>query len=80
MKKILIIAFILCTSLSFSQSKSFKISGNIVSDEDNLPLESATVYLQRVVDSSLITYTITDKNGKFTLEGKSNDKIANLYI
>ncbi|WP_111309055.1 outer membrane beta-barrel protein [Confluentibacter sediminis] len=80
MKKILIIVAILFATLSHSQSKSFKISGNLISEGDNTPLESATVYLQRVIDSSLITYTITDKNGKFVLEGKTNDKKANLYI
>jgi Outer membrane protein beta-barrel family/CarboxypepD_reg-like domain len=80
MKKILIIALFLCTALSFSQSKSFKISGTLVSEEDETSLESATVYLQRVVDSSLVTYTITDKNGKFVLEGKTTDKKLNLFI
>src|SRR5690606_27322887 len=80
MKKILIIVVIMLTTHAFSQSQSFKISGNLISGEDNTPLESATVYLQRVNDSSLITYTITNKNGAFTIEGKTNDKKANLYI
>jgi len=80
MKKILSIGVILITTLAFSQTKSFKISGKITSEVDNISLESATVYLQRIADSSLISYTITDKNGNFNLEGKTNDKKVNLYI
>ena len=67
-------------SFSFSQTKDFKIFGTILSEDDTLPLESATVYLERVKDSALITYTISDKDGKFQLEGRTADKNANLYI
>ncbi|MCF6183294.1 MAG: carboxypeptidase-like regulatory domain-containing protein, partial [Bacteroidales bacterium] len=58
---------------SFSQSKSFKISGTLITNDINAPLESATVHLERVKDSSVVSYTITDKNGKFTLEDKTYD-------
>ncbi|XMO87415.1 hypothetical protein AAFN75_03850 [Algibacter sp. AS12] len=79
MKSILLVIVILFTSLSFSQSKSFEISGTLISEEDAVPLESATVYLQRVTDSSLVTYGLTNKEGKFTLEGKIARKKANLF-
>ena len=58
MRKLLFAVTILCSLLSFSQSKDFKISGKIVAEEDNTPLEAATVYLERERDSSLVTYTI----------------------
>ena len=63
-----------------AQSKPFEISGTLISEDDKIPLESATVYLQQVNDSTLITYTISDRDGKFTLENKTPYKKANLYI
>lgn len=80
MRKIITILVIMLTTHAFSQTKSFKIFGKITSEEDNISLESGTVYLQRIVDSSLISYTITDKNGKFNLEAKTNEKKAHLYV
>lgn len=81
--KKLIIALLLLTSVAtFSQSKlkDFKISGTLISEEDQKPLESATVYLERIKDSSLVTYTISDKNGKFTLEESTYDKQLKLLV
>jgi len=68
------------TISAFSQSKNFKISGAIVTESDGLPLESATIHLERVKDSSLVTYTISDKDGKFVLEEKTADQSLNLFI
>tara|TARA_R110002050_G_scaffold202057_4_gene337206 strand:+ start:4167 stop:6944 length:2778 start_codon:yes stop_codon:yes gene_type:complete len=65
---------------SFAQSKPFEISGKLISEDDQTPLEAATVYLQRVKDSSLITYTISDRDGKFLLEDKTSEISANLYV
>ena len=81
MKQLAIFALVsLCSFLAFSQDKSFEISGVIIADEDKTVLESATVYLERQKDSSLVTYTISDKNGNFTLEGKTADFKLNLFI
>ncbi|WKB82212.1 TonB-dependent receptor [Cellulophaga lytica] len=82
MKLFLTLVVMLTTLTSFSQSKQkpFAISGTIITADDNQPLESATVYLQRVKDSSLVTYTITDQNGAFSLEGKSYDATLNMFI
>ncbi|MCX7552075.1 outer membrane beta-barrel protein [Xanthomarina sp. F2636L] len=70
----------LWVSIVFSQSNKFQISGTVISAEDQSPLESATVHLERVKDSTVITYTITDKDGRFSLEDKINDTQVNLYI
>ncbi|GAA4236373.1 outer membrane beta-barrel protein [Postechiella marina] len=67
-------------SKAFSQSKSFQISGTIIAQDDNNPLESATVYLQQIADSTLVTYDISDDHGEFYLEGKTNQKQLNLFI
>ncbi|WP_406684634.1 outer membrane beta-barrel protein [Seonamhaeicola sp. MEBiC1930] len=68
------------TKKSKSLLKPFEITGVLTSEIDKTPLESATVYLQRVKDSALITYTISDSKGKFVLENKTNDKEANLFV
>ncbi|MCK7590092.1 outer membrane beta-barrel protein [Subsaxibacter sp. CAU 1640] len=69
MKYILIVIALCWASLSFSQTK-FKIQGTLVAEQDSIPLESATVYLETPKDSTLVTYTITDREGKFTLEDR----------
>lgn len=80
MKKLFLFLALLSVSLSFSQSKSFKIFGTLLSEDDKTPLESATIYLERVKDSSLITYTISDKNGKFEIVNETYDDKLNLFI
>lgn len=82
MKNFLVVFALLFAFSVSSQNKqtSFKISGTLIAADDNLPLESATVYMQRVKDSSLVTYTITNQKGVFVLEGKTFDKNLNLVI
>ncbi|MCK5402335.1 MAG: carboxypeptidase-like regulatory domain-containing protein, partial [Flavobacteriaceae bacterium] len=80
MKHYFFVFVLFCVTVSFAQTKPFKISGTLVTDTEKTALESATIYLERVKDSSLVTYTISDKNGKFSLESKTTDKSLNLYI
>lgn len=80
MKRFILFLVLSSTLFSFSQSQPFKISGTVKADSSKTPLESATVYLERTKDSTLVTYTISDKNGNFTLEGKTYDKQLNLLI
>ncbi len=80
MKYFFTIAFSLFTFLSFSQTKSFKVQGKLISEDEKTPLESATVYLERAKDSSMVTYTITDRDGNFSLENKTAESALGLYI
>ncbi|AXT21004.1 TonB-dependent receptor [Flavobacteriaceae bacterium AU392] len=81
MKQFIVLIFLLFSVFSsFSQTKQFEISGKIITADDKATLESATVYLERENDSTLITYTISDKDGKFTLEGRSSDSKLNLFV
>lgn len=80
MKNFFIVLVCSFTFCAFSQSKPFKISGKAISQQEKIPLESATVYLEQVKDSTLVTYTISDKNGDFTLEGKTYNRKLNLLI
>ena len=80
MKQIIFVALLFCAINSFSQSKDFKITGTVQTDENKEPLESATVYLERIKDSTLVSYTISDKDGKFSLEDKTYDESLKLFI
>ena len=80
MKKVFSLVFLLTISISFSQSKSFKITGKLLSQDNKMPLEAATVYLERTKDSSLVSYTITDKLGVFEISDDTYDEKLNLYI
>lgn len=61
-----------------SYSQSFKVSGTLIDDETKVPLEAATVFMETFQDSTLITYTITDRSGKFVLEG--NTAVKNVRV
>ncbi len=67
-----------CTYLL--QAQDFEITGILVDSINRTPLEAATVVIETVRDSSLITYTITGRKGKFNLSGKTAENIANLYV
>lgn len=78
--KLFLLLLVVCSVSIYSQNKSFKISGTVTSEIENQPLEAATIYLERVKDSSLVTYTISDKEGRFSMEDKTYDDSLNIYI
>ncbi|ANW95659.1 TonB-dependent receptor [Wenyingzhuangia fucanilytica] len=80
MKYIFLIISIIFVQQVNAQSIGFEISGTLISNDDKLPLESATVYLERKKDSTVVTYTITDAKGKFSLEGDTKDAALNFNI
>ena len=64
----------LCLSfLTFSATaQKFEITGKIVDQEEGFPLESATVFVERLSDSTLVSYTISDREGNFTIAGSDS--------
>ncbi|MDO5608508.1 MAG: outer membrane beta-barrel protein [Capnocytophaga sp.] len=78
MKYYLLLIALLVQTVTFSQS--FVVKGNVVDKNDQKPLEAATVYTENVRDSSLISYTITDKKGFFSTQGNTRNKEINLKI
>jgi hypothetical protein len=62
------ILLLACSTFSFGQS--ITVQGHVL-DSDDTPLEAATVYLTSVKDSTLIDYTITDKNGKWQIKTRA---------
>lgn len=77
MKFYLFLSVFLYSGLIFSQN--FEIEGKIT-DPDGSPLGSATVYLEKQADSSLVTYTISKENGTFQLSGNSKAPKLNLFV
>ncbi|HDZ14801.1 hypothetical protein LCGC14_0559660 [marine sediment metagenome] len=65
---------------SSSAAQEFKVSGTVVDALTKKPLEATTIYAESPRDSSLVTYTISDGDGFFELEERSNLKALNLFI
>ncbi|WP_405576549.1 outer membrane beta-barrel protein [Winogradskyella sp. Asnod2-B02-A] len=80
MNKLVLVFALLFAINSFSQEKKFEIKGTLIAEDTNKPLESATIYLERVKDSSVVTYTISDKDGNFKIESSTYDKSLNFYV
>lgn len=53
--------------MALSAQNSFTIKGIVKSKEANKALEVATVYITSVKDSTVIDYSITEKNGNFSI-------------
>lgn len=60
-----------CYFSSFAQ-KSIVINGKILNNKTASSIESATIYLIHPKDSSVVAYTISDRNGVFKLETKAS--------
>ncbi len=56
---------------SLTHAQEFKVVGELFDSESKEELEAATVYLETLRDSTLVTYTITNSKGAFSLEGKT---------
>ncbi|OUS09592.1 TonB-dependent receptor [Nonlabens dokdonensis] len=54
-----------------STAQTFSIKGVVKDSLTNEKLQSATIYLESVKDSTLITYSITDEQGVFALSGNT---------
>ena len=80
MKKVICSLLLLISSLAFSQSKSYTIEGFLKSKNDSILLESATIHLEKIKDSSVVSYTISDEKGQFKLEGKTFEKELLLVV
>lgn len=57
------------TMMSYSQNKGIgTIKGSVVDEATRRPLEFVNVVLRSAGDSSIVTGTVSDKNGKFDIE------------
>lgn len=78
MKKVLSMLMLACT-VFLLHAQNLHIDGK-VSDPDKKPIENATVYLLKEKDSSIINYTATNKEGKFSLKTDSQNEPSLLKI
>ena len=69
----------MCSLFSNAQEK-YTIKGKVIGANDKFPLESATVYFTSVKDSSMLEYTLTDKNGDFIFAAKKQEKPVFLKV
>ncbi len=72
MKYLFLFSFLCLSVLGYSQS--FEVKGVVADKMSSTALESATVYVESISDSTLITYTISDLKGAFELSGKTKAK------
>lgn len=80
MKKLLFVFTLLLATNIVAQSYPFNITGKISSEEGKTPIEAATIHLEQVKDSSVVSYTISDDKGNFSLEGKSYHNNLKIFI
>jgi len=80
MPKFYQLLILLCVCFGANAQNTVKIKGKVLDKTTQLPLESATVYLSSVIDSTVIDYTITDKNGGFLINTKKITKPVFLKI
>jgi hypothetical protein len=78
-KSPVLICLILISTFSFAQ-KTVSLKGKVIDETTKLPIESATVYLTLVKDSSVVDYTITNKLGNFDFAIKKINQPINLKI
>ncbi len=79
MKYFFSIVFVFSFLISHSQNE-FKITGTVKDSLSQKALISSTVYLERLKDSTMVSYSITDQNGYFEIEDYSQDSLLNLNV
>src|SRR5262245_22378092 len=76
MRKLITLLTVFFTTLSlvsFAQVTTGKVSGTVVDGSAKI-IESATITLLRVKDSSVAKISVADKTGKFSFEGVTEGK------
>ncbi len=68
-KSLSLLCFLLISTFTFAQ-KTISLKGKVIDETTKLPIESATVYLSAVKDSTVVDYTITNKLGNFDFKIK----------
>lgn len=78
MKKFLLLILLGMVSI-VSVAQQFEITGIVADSILNEKLQSATVFLESIKDSTLVTYSITDENGAFRLVGNTGQQQLNFF-
>lgn len=75
--RLTLFTLLFCSSICFSQNITLK--GKVTDDQD-FPLEAATIYLTSVKDSSVVDYTISNKAGNWELKIRKIDEPVFLKV
>jgi hypothetical protein len=67
-KNLYLILFVLFPAVVFAQNRT-SVKGQIIDSASKAPIERATVAIVSAKDTTLISYTLTQKNGNFNLSG-----------
>ena len=78
-KSLALFILILISTFTFAQ-KTISLKGKILDEKTKLPIESATVYISSVKDSTVVDYTITNKLGYFDFKTKKINQPVFLKI
>lgn len=79
MKQLCLLFFIITiNTIGFSQD--YLITGKVADGETKQSLEAATIYVESIRDSTLLSYTITNQKGLFELELRTKRANVNLFI
>ncbi|RBA29440.1 outer membrane beta-barrel protein [Flavobacterium tibetense] len=73
MLKKFLLYFVFILPFFISAQNTITIKGKVVDSTTNSGLESATVYVKTVKDSSVVDYTISASNGNFQMKLKKSD-------
>ncbi len=76
MKYKFLLLFLVLANLLFAQK--FTLEGQ-VKDQQDIPLEAATVFLQSVKDSLILAYGITNKEGEFSIRVNAENDAKVLF-
>lgn len=74
-----LVFFLLLLFFLPATAQKYKLSGT-VKDASQTTLPSATVFMQSVKDSTVVNYTITGDDGRFSLEGKTDENEVDFFI
>lgn len=80
MRKTCIALCLFLCSASMLMAQDFVVKGKVVDQDTQEPLEATTIHAETLKDSTLITYTISDQNGNFVLEGKTARKAVRMVF
>ncbi|MEL4306568.1 outer membrane beta-barrel protein [Joostella sp. CR20] len=64
----------------YSYAQEYEITGRVIDQNTNEPLEASTIYAERVQDSTMLSYTISEPDGIFHLDLNTSEKKVNLFI
>ncbi|MCD0487662.1 outer membrane beta-barrel protein [Pedobacter sp. MC2016-14] len=80
MHKIIVLSIMLLASNCLLAQNKASIKGLLIDSVSKSPLEFATVAVVNAKDTSLISYTLSDKNGVFKLNGISLERPTRVII